>query len=268
MLYGPLTRRLRDAQMVSAVLAVTGPADAAPVDEAGRAAYCGYVAGVLRSYPQIGDVVIWTEPNSARFWKPVSPEAYAALLSACYPLLHAARPSVNVIGASAARGTIPPATFWKRVGAAAGALDTVGHNPYPADSSEDPGARHRNGRVGEGDYDRLVKALRSAFGRLPPIWYLEDGFQSPVDERGWLYRGTETDRRPALDQSAQVAVAIRLAYCQPDVQAFFNFELVDERDLRGWQSGVLYADGAPKPSYDAFKQAVREAASGAVACAP
>src|SRR2546425_1229107 len=146
MLYGPLTRRLRDAQMVSAVLAVAGPADAAPVDEAGRAAYCGYVAGVLRSYPQIGDVVIWTEPNSARFWKPVSPEAYAALLSACYALLHAARPGVNVIGASAARGTIPPATFWKRVGAAAGALDTVGHNPYPADSSEDPGARHRNGR--------------------------------------------------------------------------------------------------------------------------
>src|SRR5438128_364661 len=140
MLYGPLTRRLRDAQMVSAVLAVAGPADAAPVDEAGRAAYCGYVAGVLRSYPQIGDVVIWTEPNSARFWKPVSPQAYAALLSACYALLHAARPGVNVIGASAARGTIPPATFWKRVGAAADALDTVGHNPYPADPSEDPGA--------------------------------------------------------------------------------------------------------------------------------
>ena len=52
------------------------------------------------------------------------------------------------------------------------------------------------------------------------------------------------------------------------MQAFFNFELVDERDLRGWQSGVLYADGAPKPSYDAFKQAVREVASSAVACAP
>jgi hypothetical protein len=208
--------------------------------------------------------VIWTEPNSARFWKPVSPEAYAALLAACTPLLHTARPGVTVIGASAARGTMRPAVFWKRAGAAGALLDAIGHNPYPADSSESPAATHTDGRIGEGDYEHLVTALQKAFGRVPPIWYLEDGFQTPVS--GPLYRGVETDRRPTLDQSAQLAAALRLAYCQPLVVAFFNFELVDEHDLRGWQSGLLYADGTPKPAYAAFRATLSEVHRGAVAC--
>lgn len=264
-----LNRVVAGAWGIRVVLAVSGGPDDAPVDDAGRAQFCAYVAGVLQRYPSIGDVVIWTEPNSARFWKPVSPEAYAALLARCYGVLHAVRPGVNVIAASAARGTMAPAAFWKRVGAAAAGaavVDAIGHNPYPASSSEDPAARHRDGRIGEGDYDRLVKVLGRAFGRVPPIWYMEDGFQTPVDPRRWLYSGTETEKHLTADQGAQLAAAIRLAYCQPDVGAFFNFELVDERSLAGWQSGVLYADGTPKPSYLALKQAVSDASRSAIAC--
>ena len=251
---------------IRVVLAVTGPADAPPLDGGARSSYCGYVAGVLRRYPSFSAVVIWTEPNSARFWKPVSPEAYAALLAECAPVLHSARPGVTLLGASAARGSMRPATFWERVGAASGVVDAVGHNPYPADSSESPAATHRDGRIGEGDYARLVQALKRAFGRVPPIWYMEDGFQSDVSERRPLYRGTETDRRPTADQGAQLAAALRLAYCQPAVAAFFNFELVDERGLAGWQSGLLYADGAPKPAYAAFREVVSQVRGGAVAC--
>ena len=37
----------------------------------------------------------------------------------------------------------------------------------------------------------------------------------------------------------QLADAIKIADCQPLVGAYFNFHLVDERDLAGWQSGVV-----------------------------
>jgi hypothetical protein len=145
-----------------------------------------------------------------------------------------------------------------------GSAPPLGHNPDPAGSSESPAAKHTGARIGEGDYERLVATLRKAFGRVPPLWYLEDGFQTRAT--GPLYRGVETDRAPTSDQGAQLAAALRLAYCQPHVVAFFNFELVDGRDLLGWQSGLLYPDGTPKPSYTVFREAVSEVRSGAVAC--
>ncbi|MDQ2983786.1 MAG: hypothetical protein M3R70_07680, partial [Actinomycetota bacterium] len=59
---------------------------------------------------------------------------------------------------------------------------------------------------------------------------------------------------------------LRLAYCQPYVGAFFNFLLRDESHLAGWQSGPLWADGTPKPSYAAFKQAIADVSSKQVDC--
>ena len=37
-------------------------------------------------------------------------------------------------------------------------------------------------------------------------------------------------------------------------------------NLAGWQSGVLWADLTPKPSYDVFKDAVRSVAARTVDC--
>ena len=94
------------------------------------------------------------------------------------------------------------------------------------------------------------------------IWYLEDGFETITPtRRRKAYTGKETNTLlvPALlygratsnfsaDQSSQLRDALELAYCQPAVGAFFNFQLTDESDLSGWQSGLIWADG-PKPSY-------------------
>ena len=49
--------------------------------------------------------------------------------------------------------------------------------------------------------------------------------------------------------------------------AFFNFELLDEHRLAGWQSGLLYTNGQRKPSYDAYKQATAAVHAGAIDCA-
>jgi hypothetical protein len=112
---------------------------------------------------------------------------------------------------------------------------------------------------------------------------MEQGFQTTIDPaKASLYRGVETDHetlppwnaratastsgRLAQDQATQLYDALQLAYCQPAVGAFFNFELADEVNLAGWQSGLLWADLTPKPSYYVFKSAVRSVASGNVDC--
>jgi hypothetical protein len=266
------------------VVAVTGSASQPPLDDASRTTYCNYVANVLRMYPAFDDVVIWTEPNSPQFWQPQdgAAAAYEALLARCWDVLHAVRPHVNVIAASAPHQD--PAAWFAGVGAALRAsgraqpiFDTVGHNAYPRNSAEPPSVQHKRGQIDEGDYDRLLRALRRAFaGTSQPlpgrngvtIWYMEDGFQTQVDAARRVYSGSETDVHAVSEaaQAVQLAAAVREAACQPLVGAFFNFELRDETSLAGWQSGVLRADWSPKPSYAAFRSAIADVRAGRVAC--
>jgi hypothetical protein len=101
------------------------------------------------------------------------------------------------------------------------------------------------------------------------VWYLEDGFQSsPAPDGSGLYTGSETDRRPVseAEQSTQLAAAVQLAYCQPAVGGFFNFELRDEPDLSGWQSGLLRPDWSAKPAFVSFVQAIASARAGTFTC--
>jgi len=112
------------------------------------------------------------------------------------------------------------------------------------------------------------------------VWYLEDGFQTTIpSDKQRFYRGSENDRyvippvangsgeqRVRPDQARQLSNALKLAYCQPAVGAFFNFELMDEARLRGWQSGVLWRDGTPKPSYESFKGTIAAVKAGDVDC--
>ena len=289
-----LSRAVTAAYGIRVVLSVTGPARGAPVDEPSRDQYCAFVRSLLQQFPTVNDVVIWNEPNSGTFWKPQAdaPAAYEALLARCWDVLHADRPNVNVIDSTAPRGngktSTAPAAFIRGMGAAfrlsgrkERIVDTFGHHPYPDTDAESPARAHpKSSSIGEGDLGKLTAALRDAFkGTAQPlpssggvaIWYLEDGFQSniPNGEAG-PYRGVENDPR-AVDpetQATQLGAAVRLAYCQPNVAAFFNFQLVDERDLAGWQSGILYADGSQKPAYAELARAVAAVNSGSVSCAP
>jgi len=192
------------------VLAVYSKARKAPQIARRRQEYCSYVASLLALAPRVNDVVIWNEPNSNRFWQPqfasdgssASAPAYELLLAECWDVLHAVRPGVNVIAASAPRGNDDPAAdhpsqspvaFYTALAAAYRAsgrdrpiFDTVGHNPYPNTSAEPPWVRHQGGTIGEGDYGKLVSVLRTGFGGTAQpvpgtgltIWYMEDGFQT------------------------------------------------------------------------------------------
>jgi hypothetical protein len=281
------------------VLSVYGRARQAPLDARTRADYCTFVGHVLERIP-IEDVVIWNEANNGLFWPPGEVAPYERLLARCWDSLHAARRDVNVIDSTSPHQD--PGGFLLELGAVYRAsgrtrpiIDTFGHNAYPENSSEPPWTKHTNGSIDEGDYDRLMEVLAGAFTGTPQplpgggrtrIWYLEDGFQTrATPEKARLYRGRETDPAPVpalspggdgepdaastaapRDQATQLKDAIELAYCQPAVGAFFNFELIDENNQRGWQSGLLWADGTPKPSAAVVRQAVDDAASGSIDC--
>ena len=287
------------------VLTVSGPAKEAPQSEAERSQFCAYVRDALARFPTINDVTIWNEVNSNDFWQPqfdtggasAAPRQYVALLTRCYDNLHQLRAKVNVMTDTSPRGNDnpfgasnaghAPATFIARMGEAyresgrtRPIFDNVGHHPYGDFSLESPFARHPNtGSIGQGDYDKLVAAYAYAFAGTdqPPIgvngvriYYLEDGFETTVSSaKRSVYSGVERSRTvgPDLLHREQLQDAVRFAYCQPYVAAFFNFLLTDDRNLAGWQSGLLWADGTPKPAYAGFKAVLREVRQKAVDCA-
>ena len=285
------------------VLTVGGRALEAPRTDVERSQYCSYVRDALARFPSINDVTIWNEVNSNDFWQPqfdssgasVAPAQYVALLAHCYDSLHQLRPRLNLMTDTSPRGndsafaasnsSHSPGTFIRRMGDAYRAsgrtrriFDNVGHHPYGDFSLESPFARHpTTSSIAQGDLGKLIEAYEEAFGgtdqptigRGARVWYLEDGFETTIAtaKRG-LYSGKELARTvgPDLLHREQLVDAIRLAYCQQHVASFFNFLLTDERNLRGWQSGLLWADGTPKPAYYSFRAVVREVKQRAVDC--
>ena len=289
----------RAAKMVArgqrVVLAVYGHPWQAPLTAVQRGHYCGFLKHVLKRIPKIRDVVIWNEVNSPDFWPAAGgADAYEALLAECWDRLRSVQPPVNLISTTAAKND--PAGFMRAVGAAyresgrtRPLVTTFGHNPYPMNAAEPPWVRHDDPTsVSQADLPRLLEALGDAFrgtaqplpsATRPSVWYMENGFQTrvPPSKREHYY-GEETDqwavpaRAPEgvepwfRDQVGQLRDALLLAHCQLEVGAFFNFELIDEDRLAGWQSGVLWRDGTRKPSYEHFRDAVKLVKSGAVDC--
>jgi hypothetical protein len=259
---------------VRVVLAVFGFAQDAPTTPETQRRYCAFARRALARVPSARDVVVWNEANSPAYWpSDAGPAAYAALLGRCWDALHAERGDVNVLDSTASAHD--PASFLRGLGAAYRAsgrtrplVDTFGHNPYPLGT--------RKG-IGLHDYRELLAMLRLAFadtGQPLPgedgttVWYLEHGVQTTVPEakRGFYYGRESVDTLAADEQAREVADALLVAACQPDVGAFFNFELVDEDRLRGWQSGLLWRDGTRKPAYAAFRRAAETVADGDVDC--
>lgn len=198
-----------------------------------------------------------------------------------------------------------PLAFIDRMGAAYRAsgrtrriFDTVAHHVYGSSSRERPWRTHPTTQISQGDWDRLIAVLSLAFdgtpqprpgecqaGRCVWIWWTEAGYQTMPDEaKASLYSNEEdvatlpdfiggeplspppSVTQPAPDHHTQVVDGIRLAACQPYVQAFFNYLVVDSQWLNRWQSGFLWADWTPKDSYPAAKAVIAEANGDRVDC--
>jgi hypothetical protein len=233
-----------------------------------------------------------------------APAAYEALLARCWDALHSFRPNVRLVApATSPRGndepdavsniSHSPGAFIRKLGRAYRAsgrrqpiLDVVGHHAHGLTAAEAPATAHPGTAIAEGDLGKLIGELKDAFGgtgqpypghcaaeRCVPIWFLEAGYQTiPDAAKRQLYTDSENEPRPVpdegsgIDQAEQILAGLRLAYCQPYVEAYFNFLLWDERSLAGWQSAPFWIDRTPKGSYAAFREAIREVNERRVDC--
>jgi hypothetical protein len=272
-----LARAEQAARHTEVVLAVFGFAKDSPTTKQAQGRFCGYARAALGLVPDARAVVIWNEVNSPTYWRGTASE-YERLLADCYDDLHALEAGITVLDSTASDHA--PAAFLEALGAAyrasgrgAPVVDAFGHNPYPMTSQERPWATHRSGFIGEGDYQRLEAVLERSFAgtgqRSQDVWYLEDGFQTaPPANLAGRYHGRENvPTVTAAVQARDLQAAILLAACQPHVRAFFNFELVDERRLVGWQSGLLWSGSTPKPSAVAFARVASFVAAAHPDCA-
>jgi hypothetical protein len=108
---------------------------------------------------------------------------------------------------------------------------------------------------------QAVAAAYRASGRSRPLF-------DTVGHNPYAGHESVTGAVSGAGQAAQLATALRLAYCQPRVEAFFNFPLVDEPALGRWQSDLLWADWKRKPAFAAYRAAIAEVRDGTVVCAP
>jgi hypothetical protein len=215
--------------------------------------------------------------------RPASPHVYRRMHEAAYDAIKAVQPASTVlIGGTASDGSkgrgVPPLRLVRELACVDRALrplrdepacrgfrplkaDGFAHHPYSRatnPAAHDPDADD----VPLGDVGRLETLLdglaaRGRFASRPPLYLTEYGYEtSPPDP---------TQRFSPEEQARFMGWSTYLAYSSPSVRMFAQFLL---RDLdpratgmrpdspdywRDWQSGMLFADGRPKPSATAFR---------------
>jgi hypothetical protein len=286
-LAGVASRAGEDARIF---LAVYHPGSATtPLTPEARAQFASYVATIVREVPEIRDVIVGNEPNLNRFWLPqfdaegddAAAPAYFALLAEVYNAAKDAAPEVTIWGGALAprgidrpgtgRDTQSPTAFIRDLGEAyresgrnAPPLDGFAFHPYPASSSVplDRPTDPKSSSILMADFEeKLVPALREAFGRELPVLYSELGVETAIPPaKASAYEGEEPG--DPVDEATQADFyrrAIELAACQQGVAGLLLFHSHDEPALTGFQSGVYYADGSPKTSLEPVREAIEKA---------
>ena len=272
-----------------------------PLTPESREEFAAYLTVLARELPSVDDVIVGNEPNINRFWLPqfnpdgtdAAATAYLALLTRSYDALKAVDPTLRVWGGALAprgidrpgtgRDTHSPVAFLKDLGTAYRAsgrtlpiMDGLAFHPYADSSGQPPGTVHtKSTTIGLGDYGRLIQTLATAFdgtpqaGSMLPVLYDEFGVESHIPKgKAKSYTGVEpATTRPVSEatQGQYYAQALQLAFCQPNVVGLFLFHSQDEVALASWQSGVYYADGTPKSSLWAVRDALARARGGSIA---
>ena len=272
-----------------------------PLTPEARSEFARYAGALAGAVPSLDDVIVGNEPNQNGFWMPqfnqdgtsASPAAYLALLAETYDSIKSVDPGVRVWGAALAprgadrptgtRHTHSPTRFLQELGAAYRVsgrtlpiMDGLAHHPYPDNSSQSPDFQHPlNAIIALADYDKLIAVLTEAFdgtaqpGSTVPILYDEFGIESQIPEgKAGLYTGVEPKTTRPVPEDVQARSyerGLELAFCQPNVVAMLFFHTQDEVNLNRWQSGVYYADGAPKSSLPFVRDALDRTRGGSIA---
>jgi len=272
----------------SVLMTISGPvpkwATAAKRDNLTRpspSAFAAFATAVGRKYgDQVGTWAIWNEPNQPQFLRPqfagggraASPRIYRSLFLAAQRGLRTANQGADtiLIGETSPRGTprvVAPLRFlramlcldarYKKRGTCA-PLSAGGYAHHAYTTRQGPSFKPPADDVTIGALSRLTKALdraRSA-GALTsrlPIHLTEFGIQSTPDTIAGVSLSKQVEYR---------AISEKIAYDNPRVVSFSQYLLRDsdattgpdgKKSYGGFESGLRFADGKPKPSLPAFR---------------
>ncbi len=275
--------------------------------EDGTATPTGFAAWLTRvaaRYPSVKQFVVMNEPNQPAFLRPqfgpagtnVSAARAGAFLAAGYDALKAVDPAIQVIGLGLSpRGndspTAPsnvstsPVRFLAALGAwfrASGRsrplMDGLSFHPYPNEATDSLQRGYPWPNAGFADLGRIEQAVWDAFRETAQPTTV-NGLELYLDEVGWQvdtsalqgYTGLENVRvTDDVSQADVYAGLVRAAACDPHVAQVNIFGFYDDipRDT-GFQAALYHADGTPRASADAVRNAITETATGcAVPVAP
>lgn len=237
-----------------------------------RFEYCNYVSNLVDRYPNIAEVQIWNEPIPAPSWSWYgTSREYIELLAACYDGLHE-RVTVLAPGSHpnvAAQLEFVRAVrdYYRETGRQLPLFDGYAVHPYWAEKAASSGGV-------------VQRAMDRAWAGLPQpsprrglrFWWTETGMETRIPLRILdTYFGSPATWQLLVEPEAhadRVAESAIRARCDPLVAGYFNFLLVDERDLGRWQSGLYYYDGTAKPAFGVYREAIRAAANSRLRCKP
>jgi len=247
-------------------------------------AFAAFVTALGRKFgDQINTWAIWNEPNQPQFLRPQyarggqaeSPKIYRSLFQAAVRGLAAAGQGDDkvLIAETSPRGNasriVPPLRFLRgmlcldakyKKRPKCGALDPDGYAHHAYTTRQGPyfvpPLPHSKDDVTIGVLSRLTKALdrAQAAGALKqrlPIYLTEFGIQSTPDTQSGVSLVKQVQFR---------AISERIAWNNPRVVAFSQYLLTDSdpgppgpQRYSGFESGLRFADGRPKPSLPAFR---------------
>lgn len=253
--------------------------------------YSGQYAGLPRVHRWAvwnePNVAIFLYPQARRVHGrrvPVAPTVYRQLVYAAYDgLRHSGHGRDQLIAGetapighrrgSAARTALATAWFWRsffcldshgrrlagRTRSLYGcrghfrriSLNAVSTHPYQRGGSRSPTAKDRHDEITLRSLYRLRTILRWArrSGRsnrsAPPIYLTEYGVQSrPPDPRLGV---------PLATQATWINHAEFMAFADRSVHGMSQYLLTDDLGLSGFQTGLRFASGAPKPAWYAYR---------------
>ncbi len=245
----------------------------------------------IAKLPAVELYTTWNEPNYKQFlqpqWvrtrrgghRPFSPHIYRAMHETAYSAIRSVRSENRVlIGGLAPTGSkvsghgngVPPLEFLRTLACVNrslkplgvrecrgyGALHADGFAMHPYSLRVTPGqsARHPDNvyLADLGRLDALIASLHQ-LGRIESRWPVY------VTEYGYETRPPDPSAQHTPEQQARfLGWSTFLAHSNPNVRMFAQFLLRDidpagRHEHNDFQTGLLYADGRPKPAAQAFK---------------
>jgi hypothetical protein len=265
------------------------PSDVADFMQAVAARYSGNfdpdgAALPEQQLPEAQAIEVWNEANSSDWISPqyegktaVGVERYRQMLNASYKSIKSANPKILVLaGATEPYGDKPggarlqPVLFWQQLlcvhskkskkgkkfvrsnGCTAPTFDVLSHHPIDNTGS---GPLHSGPMAGDAstpDLGKIVQVLRGAekartvSGRHP-VW---------VTEFWWDSKPPNPVGAPLQTQARWIEQSLYL-FWKAGASTAINFQIEDSTtrpDVHaGYQAGVYFNDGRPKPSLTAFR---------------